>query len=627
MHSKRTNTLRHAGVLLVVLASLALADRSAHAQTIAIIRSAHANTDNLTLAIRGENFGTSVPAVTLGTLPLDVITFGPTEILASLPYGIAPGSYFLLVKWSATKFALFDVTIGAAGPQGEKGDPGPPGADGAPGKDGEQGPAGPTGDTGAQGPIGPQGPTGNTGPPGPQGPKGDKGDPGAAGEVTAAQFAALEARVDPPVITRRAGAAGLDAAYAVALSSDGGAVLVGSFEGTFTFGRFDMPLLISAGGKDVFVAKFDGSGRHVWSRRFGGTGHDEARGVAVDGAGNVLVAGWFAGSVDLGGGVLTSAGGLDNFIAKYDQSGGHIWSRRVGGGLDDQVFGLAIDASGDVVVTGYFDGTVDFGGGALTSAGSGDIFVAKYTSSGSHAWSRKFGAPTLDAGFGLAVDVSGNVLVTGFFTGTVDFGGGALTSAGSADVFVIKYDSAGAHVWSRRFGSTGGDQGFAVTTDAGNVFVSGFYEGGVSFGGVALASSGQFDGFVAKLDAAGNHVWSRGFGGTGGDISLALAVTAAGDAVVAGSFDATVDFGGQPLTSAGARDMFVASYSSTGSHLWSESYGDNNFDEARAIAVTSGGKVWLAGMFSGIVDFRTGFQTGPLRSAGGTDIFLTTLPR
>ena len=112
-----------------------------------------------------------------------------------------------------------------------------------------------------------------------------------------------------------------------------------------------------------------------------------------------------------------------------------------------------MDGSGNVFVTGIFSGTVDFGGGNLVSAGSVDIFVAKYNANGVHQWSKRLGGTGGEIGQAVAVDGSGNVVVTGDFSGTVDFGGGNLVSAGSSDVFLAKYNASGVHQWSKRFRS------------------------------------------------------------------------------------------------------------------------------------------------------------------------------
>ncbi|MBI1956110.1 MAG: SBBP repeat-containing protein, partial [Acidobacteria bacterium] len=226
-------------------------------------------------------------------------------------------------------------------------------------------------------------------------------------------------------------------------------------------------------------------------------------GVAVDGSGNVVVTGQFFGTVDFGGGVLSGTGGLDIFAAKFSGTdGSHTWSKRFGSTSDDYGQGVAVDSSGKVAVTGFFIGTVDFGGGGLTSAANTDIFVAKYSGTdGSYLWSKRFGSTSDDIGNSVAVDSSGNVVVTGFFNGTVDFGGGGLTSAESNDIFVAKYSGAeGSHLWSKRFGSTSTDQGLGVAVDSSdNVVVTGLFTGTVNFGGGNLTSAGAEDIFLVKL--------------------------------------------------------------------------------------------------------------------------------
>jgi hypothetical protein len=118
----------------------------------------------------------------------------------------------------------------------------------------------------------------------------------------------------------------------------------------------------------------------------------------------------------------------------------HKWSRHFGGSLGDGSLGLGIDGSGNATFTGYFEGTVDFGGGGLTSAGSIDIFLAKYSANGAHIWSQSFGDTLMEFGSAVCADDAGNVIATGYFNSTVDFGGGGLTSAGSGDIFLAKYN-------------------------------------------------------------------------------------------------------------------------------------------------------------------------------------------
>jgi hypothetical protein len=153
----------------------------------------------------------------------------------------------------------------------------------------------------------------------------------------------------------------------------------------------------------------------------------------------VVATGWYYGSVDFGGGSLKTAGDSEIFLAKFDTNGNHLWSKGFGGMYgDEDKKSVACDGSGNVIVTGYYFGTVDFGGGPLTSAGVSDIYLAKFDADGNHLWSKRFGDATCQGGHSVACDGSGNIVATGLLGGTVDFGGGPLTSSGS-DVFLVKF--------------------------------------------------------------------------------------------------------------------------------------------------------------------------------------------
>jgi len=166
-------------------------------------------------------------------------------------------------------------------------------------------------------------------------------------------------------------------------------------------------------------------------------------GLAVDALENVVLAGSYTGAVDFGGGVLTSAGSYDAFLAKFDSDGSHLWSHRFGDAGVQQAQDATVDASGNVVIAGYFGGTVDFGGGALAAIGStfSDIFLATFDPVGNHAWSERFGDASLDYAGTVALDPWDNIVISGRFQGAIDFGGGVLTGAGDDDVFLTKFAS------------------------------------------------------------------------------------------------------------------------------------------------------------------------------------------
>jgi hypothetical protein len=186
-----------------------------------------------------------------------------------------------------------------------------------------------------------------------------------------------------------------------------------------------------------------GSDGSYGASTFGGTSNDLGDGVAVDSSGNVYTTGRFAGTVNFGAGNVVSAGNYDVFVTKLNASGTHQWTTKLGGTGSDGGYEVAVDSSGNVYTTGYFNGTVNFGGTNVTSAGSTDVFVTKLNASGVHQWTTTFGGTGADYGYGVAVDSSGNVYTTGYFSGTVNFGAGNVVSAGILDVFVTKMNASG----------------------------------------------------------------------------------------------------------------------------------------------------------------------------------------
>jgi len=420
--------------------------------------------------------------------------------------------------------------------------------------------------------------------------------------------------------SKRFGAAGGDdPGRSVAVDSNNNVFVTGAFSGTVNFGGSD---LTGAGGFDIFLAKYDTNGNHLWSKRFGAGDWDEGFSVAVDSNGNVFVTGRFKETINFGGGELTSAGGSDIFLAKYDANGNYLWSKRFGAGSSDGGFSATVDTSGNVLVTGSFQDAVDFGGGELTSAGLEDIFLARYDANGTHLWSKRFGAGGDEVGFSVAADSSDNVFVTGRFKETINFGGSNLVSVGDYDIFLAKYDVNGNHLWSKRFGAGSWDFGRSVAVDSNdNVFVTGFFADTVDFGGGGFTSAGSLDIFLTKYDANGNHLWSKRFGDADLDDGYSVAVDSSGNVFVTGEFQGIVNFGGNNLASAGGRDIFLTKYDANGAHLWSKRFGDTDQDEGFSIAAGSSGNVFVTGVFSGTVNFGD----GPLTSAGYNDIFLLKL--
>ncbi len=406
--------------------------------------------------------------------------------------------------------------------------------------------------------------------------------------------------------------------YDVAVDAQGNIIVVGQFSGSVDFGGG--PLTTPNGNSDIFVAKFDPNGAHLWSQRYGANGIDGARSVAIDNLGNIVLTGSFQSTVDFGGGPFVSVGGShDIFVLALSPTGGHLISRAFGSTGGDEGSAVAIDPAGNAIVSGHIAGPVDFGGGFLTYAGGDDAFIAKFTAFGTHLWSKSFGDASAQYIKDLATDANGNVYCTGSFVGAVDFGGGMLTSLGFIDTMLVKLSSAGAHIWTRQIGGPNFQSGTGVTVDSlGNPIVTGYIQNTVDFGLGPLMSAGNGDIFVAKYSSANVPQWAKIYGDNGDQTAMGIKADAQNNIVVVGRMTGSADFGGGTLTSGGGNDVFMSKMNSMGTHTWSKRAGDTFEQWARAVAIDAAGNVITVGRFQGTMDFGT----GTLTSAGGTDGFI-----
>ncbi len=384
-----------------------------------------------------------------------------------------------------------------------------------------------------------------------------------------------------------------------------------------------------------------------WVKSSGGTLSDEYYSMAIDSSGNIYTTGYFMGTVDfdpgLGASNLTSAGDGDIFVQKLDSSGNLIWVKKMGGTLSDLGSHIALDAMGNVYVTGWFKGTADFDPGAATfnlnSAGNYDIFVLKLDSNGTFIWANSMGSTAIDHGLGISVDVSGNVLTTGVFQGAVDFNPGGsifnLTSAGGRDIFIQKLNANGNFIWAKRMGGIYDDEGNSITTDtSGNIYTTGFFHATADFdpgaGTVNLVSAGYADIFIQKMDAGGNLIWAKRIGGIEIDAGLSIATDALGNIYTTGYFDETADFdpglGNALLTAIDEGDIFIYKLDANGNYVWAKGMGGTGWDSGESIAVDNYGNVYTTGWFdSWVVDFDPGVATLNLTKSGNIDMFIHKL--
>ncbi|WP_437299684.1 SBBP repeat-containing protein [Sorangium sp. So ce426] len=344
-----------------------------------------------------------------------------------------------------------------------------------------------------------------------------------------------------------------------ALVPDGneGLLVAGEFSGTLEFGGEPRT---SAGGRDGYVARLDAAGQELWLQPLGGIGFQAATSVAAA-PDRLVVAGRFSGALHVGKNRLESAGGSDVFLASFNDDGVLLWSQRFGDGFDQQARAVAMDARGNAIVIGDFAGTLDLGGDPLESAGDFDVFVASFGPFGGHQWSKRFGDAGPQRARAVAVDGAGNVIVGGEFGATIDLGGGPRAAGEHQAVFVAKLDPEGEHIYSRVIGEDGASLGQLLVDGAGDVVVAGGFRGDTTLADGSVTSAGDDDVFVAKLDPEGGYRWSHRFGGAGADRATGVAIDRDRQVYVTGAFTGRVTFGEKRIEGGEGTDVFVTKLS------------------------------------------------------------------
>ena len=405
-------------------------------------------------------------------------------------------------------------------------------------------------------------------------------------------------------------------------------IVAGEFRGSIQFDgtHFDNP----SGQDGVFVAKYDASGRLLWVRVGLGTHSVSTTSVAVDSTGAIIVTGGFRDRIDFDGVVLVhpivSDESMAMFLVKYNSGGDVLWARKAdwAGGAS-----LAVDNYGNIFVAGGFWNTANFEGTELISVGQIDLFLAKYDPFGNLLWVRHAGEPGDDVASGVATDADGNAIITGWFNNTISFDGATLGGGEWTHALVVKYGSDGSLLWAEDIvaiphpGAVG-VAGYEVATDSyGNVLVTGEFRAEADFNGIHVFSIGDQDAFIAKYDPEGNLLWVRHAGGID---SLAtghsVAIDAAGNAFISGRFSSRMEFPDTPISLSGWADAFIAKYDPYGDLLWAKGAGGlEALDIAFSIDVDEEDHAVITGMF----EVETSFDGISLTSRGYADMFVAKL--
>ncbi|MEO8591397.1 MAG: T9SS type A sorting domain-containing protein [Flavobacteriales bacterium] len=392
-----------------------------------------------------------------------------------------------------------------------------------------------------------------------------------------------------------AGAANADG-QAIAVDAQGNSVVVGTYTSTIGFGG---ELLSTPDEDGIFMAKFDPDGGLLWAHILANGPGITVHGITIDDGGAIAVVGMYQGTVAFipgqQGTTLTSAGSFDVFVAKYDSGGSPIWAHSIGGPGYDYGASICHDGYFNFFVTGDLHQT-------SFNLSSSKVFVTKFAYNGTEFWtntSANYGVAHL--GDGICANDVGELCITGEFFNSISWGGITL-EAGTpeATIYVAKLNSDGEPIWAQKAGAGGYAIGESVDMDAqGNAYVTGFYRGTIAMGGLVLPGPGDlsYDVFVAKCASTdGTFQWATRGEGPGSDRAVGIRVDAEGNSYINGAYADTWTFGSTTLETHGGVDGYVAKVSPNGDALWARGYGGPTGESIGGMAL-HGTDVFVTGGF------------------------------
>jgi len=337
------------------------------------------------------------------------------------------------------------------------------------------------------------------------------------------------------------GSAGSDRIHEVAVDAKGRVYVAGTLGGAAALGKFQLP---KPGTSQGFVARLNGTGVVEWAVALSVQGWSSARAIDADAAGDLCVAGQFIGKLAAGG----SAPGYAIYVARMNAAG--VWQ---GGGVVPAgtdgftPWGVALDGKGGCVAGGSFRSEVKFGKTKLSTKVM-DGFVAGMDKAGSFSWAHQFGGAAFDRVFALDRLVSGAVVMTGGFKGSITAGSTALTSQGDQDALVARFDPAGKWTWAVSAGGPAPDYLFPARGQGSDIWVAGARGGAMTLGSMSLPATYNRMGVAARMDAKGKFLWAASATGTDDNGFQRPVVDSKGDLVLAGALRKKASFLGVTST-------------------------------------------------------------------------------
>jgi gliding motility-associated-like protein len=382
------------------------------------------------------------------------------------------------------------------------------------------------------------------------------------------------------------------------------------------------------GNSDAFVVKFSPNGNRIWATYYGGIGWDQATKCAIDVSTNSLyVAGntSSSSSISFGGHQNTIGGRNDAMLLKFDVNGNRIWATYYGGSAIDYGYDCAVNASGEVILSGITSSTNNIsatGFQNIYGGGANDAFIVKFSSTGARQWGTYYGGNGDEIGSSCTFGSNGNVYLAGETSSNTNIANGGFQNVfgGAVDGFILALDNAGARQWATYYGGSGVDQIYSITSEANELYFSGTTNSttGIASGGFSNTfNGGNSDGFLTRFDLAGARVWSTYYGGASLDRGTSCSVKNGLVYLCGTTNSAGISFNGYQNTfGGGVSDAFVVYFNNTGGRQWATYYGGSNEEEGNTICADNLGNFYFGGTSSSTSSISLNGHQNPY--GGGT---------
>ncbi len=437
--------------------------------------------------------------------------------------------------------------------------------------------------------------------------------------VDASSDAPPDAGPPLPAVAVAFGGDGDDDALAVAPAGDG-AFVAGEFSSTVDFGAG--PVSSGGAGWNGYWLSLDAASAPGWLHTAASPGNTSGTAVIAL-VGSVMLGGVIFGGTDVFGAGHVANGTTDAILARVAMDGTPMWVRQFGGAGADELIDMAPIGADGLVIVGRMEDRIDFGGGALVSAGQRDMFVARLRTDGTHEWSRTIGGAGLDEARAVSVAQGSDICVSGWSTGDIDVDGAILPARSSTDCVVVRLTADGSVLWADRFGAAVPDNCRGVVALEDRCWVAGQYTGTMDTAPVTLPAAGASKAaFVLAIDAGGTPLAGAAAASTGEVDSYSLASRPGEQITVGMRFTGTLTFAGESFVSSGMRDVFLATFDRTGLPVGGLSFGGSADDVVYQLRGGGRGELMVAGAFQDRMDVLG----HTLVARGGSDLYVLRIP-